>query len=146
MPAPSSAAQRCVVGSCIPWDAVMLSAGSQRGAPSLPGSPGEPPRDWGSPPGTVPLPARPRSPLSPQDRLPVALNFHRVRERGKVAGRPGCGWGGAAAGGVLQVGSALPFLAGGLLVGFPENPPASKILAGPELQYYIQRFEKSGFR
>ncbi|NXW24293.1 HYES hydrolase, partial [Circaetus pectoralis] len=40
---------------------------------------------------------------------------------------------------------AVPFLAGGLLVGFPENPPASKILAGPELQYYIQRFEKSGF-
>ncbi|XP_029893728.1 bifunctional epoxide hydrolase 2 isoform X3 [Aquila chrysaetos chrysaetos] len=50
-----------------------------------------------------------------EDRLPFALNFHRVRERG------------------------------GLLVGFPENPPASKILAGPELQYYIQRFEKSGF-
>ncbi|NXV53053.1 HYES hydrolase, partial [Uria aalge] len=34
---------------------------------------------------------------------------------------------------------------GGLLVGFPENPPASQILSGPELQYYIQRFEKSGF-
>ncbi|NXN12732.1 HYES hydrolase, partial [Indicator maculatus] len=34
---------------------------------------------------------------------------------------------------------------GGLLVGFPENPPASQILHGPELQYYIQRFEKSGF-
>uniref|UniRef100_A0A8B9YWL2 Epoxide hydrolase 2 n=1 Tax=Buteo japonicus TaxID=224669 RepID=A0A8B9YWL2_9AVES len=44
-----------------------------------------------------------------------------------------------------EVGSAVPFLAGGLLVGFPEPPPASKILAGPELQYYIQRFEKSGF-
>lgn len=57
-----------------------------------------------------------------------------------------CGLGGAAAGGMLQVGSAVPFLAGGLLVGFPENPPPSKILAGPELQYYIQRFEKSGFR
>ncbi|NWW84575.1 HYES hydrolase, partial [Rhynochetos jubatus] len=33
----------------------------------------------------------------------------------------------------------------GLLVGFPENPPASQILHGPDLQYYIQRFEKSGF-
>ncbi|NXO51700.1 HYES hydrolase, partial [Aramus guarauna] len=50
-----------------------------------------------------------------EDRLPLALNFHRVRERG------------------------------GLLVGFPETPPASRILHGPELQYYIQRFEKSGF-
>ncbi|NXV23103.1 HYES hydrolase, partial [Cepphus grylle] len=34
---------------------------------------------------------------------------------------------------------------GGLLVGFPETPPASQILSGPDLQYYIQRFEKSGF-
>ncbi|XP_042658969.1 bifunctional epoxide hydrolase 2 isoform X4 [Tyto alba] len=50
-----------------------------------------------------------------KDRLPFALNFHRVQERG------------------------------GLLVGFPENPPASQLLHGPELQYYIQRFEKSGF-
>ncbi|NXC75041.1 HYES hydrolase, partial [Anhinga anhinga] len=41
--------------------------------------------------------------------------------------------------------SAVPLLAGGLLVGFPEDPPASQILNGPELQYYIQRFEKSGF-
>ncbi|NXE29114.1 HYES hydrolase, partial [Ardeotis kori] len=39
-----------------------------------------------------------------------------------------------------------PLLAGGLLVGFPEDPPASQILHGPELQYYIQRFQKSGFR
>uniref|UniRef100_A0A493TF82 Epoxide hydrolase 2 n=1 Tax=Anas platyrhynchos platyrhynchos TaxID=8840 RepID=A0A493TF82_ANAPP len=29
--------------------------------------------------------------------------------------------------------------AGGLLVGFPENPPESLILHGPELQYYVQR-------
>lgn len=36
--------------------------------------------------------------------------------------------------------------AGGLLVGFPENPPESLILHGPELQYYVQRFQKSGFR
>ncbi|NWX20019.1 HYES hydrolase, partial [Aegotheles bennettii] len=36
-------------------------------------------------------------------------------------------------------------LRGGLLVGFPENPPASRILHGPELQYYIQSFQKSGF-
>ncbi|NWS78411.1 HYES hydrolase, partial [Crotophaga sulcirostris] len=44
-------------------------------------------------------------------------------------------------------GSSSPsLLAGGLLVGFPENPPASQILHGPELQYYIQRFQKSGFR
>ncbi|XP_075271224.1 bifunctional epoxide hydrolase 2 isoform X3 [Opisthocomus hoazin] len=50
-----------------------------------------------------------------EDRLPFALDFHGVRARG------------------------------GLLVGFPENPPASRILHGPELQYYIQRFEKSGF-
>ncbi|KAK2523350.1 Ephx2 [Columba livia] len=35
---------------------------------------------------------------------------------------------------------------GGLLAGFPEDPPASPILCGPELQYYIQRFQKSGFR
>ncbi|NXX38913.1 HYES hydrolase, partial [Tricholaema leucomelas] len=43
------------------------------------------------------------------------------------------------------VGNTVPVLAGGLLVGFPETPPASQILHGPELQYYIQRFEKSGF-
>ncbi|KAM6432758.1 bifunctional epoxide hydrolase 2 isoform 1-T1 [Rhynochetos jubatus] len=49
------------------------------------------------------------------DRLPFPLSIHRVHERG------------------------------GLLVGFPENPPASQILHGPDLQYYIQRFEKSGF-
>ncbi|NXD72377.1 HYES hydrolase, partial [Eolophus roseicapillus] len=41
--------------------------------------------------------------------------------------------------------SAMPLLAGGLLVGFPENPPASQILHGPELQYYIECFQKSGF-
>ncbi|NWH22061.1 HYES hydrolase, partial [Grus americana] len=45
----------------------------------------------------------------------------------------------------VGVGSAVPLVAGGLLVGFPETPPASRILHGPELQYYIQRFEKSGF-
>ncbi|NXF92823.1 HYES hydrolase, partial [Eubucco bourcierii] len=50
-----------------------------------------------------------------EDRLPSPPDFHKVQERG------------------------------GLLVGFPENPPASQILHGPELQYYIQRFEKSGF-
>ncbi|XP_030346379.1 bifunctional epoxide hydrolase 2 isoform X2 [Strigops habroptila] len=50
-----------------------------------------------------------------EDRLPVTSEFHRVQERG------------------------------GLLVGLPENPPASQILHGPELQYYIQRFQKSGF-
>ncbi|KAM9017480.1 bifunctional epoxide hydrolase 2 [Ara ararauna] len=50
-----------------------------------------------------------------EDRLPITFDFHRVRERG------------------------------GLLVGFPENPPASQILHGPELQYYIQCFQKSGF-
>ncbi|NXW55260.1 HYES hydrolase, partial [Eurystomus gularis] len=51
-----------------------------------------------------------------EDRLPFTLDFHKVQERG------------------------------GLLAGFPENPPASQILHGPELQYYIQRFKKSGFR
>nr|XP_025972356.1 bifunctional epoxide hydrolase 2 isoform X2 [Dromaius novaehollandiae] len=42
--------------------------------------------------------------------------------------------------------SPLPFAAGGLLVGLPENPPASRILGGPALQYYVQQFTKSGFR
>ncbi|KFW03450.1 Bifunctional epoxide hydrolase 2, partial [Eurypyga helias] len=51
-----------------------------------------------------------------EDRLPFALSMHGVRERG------------------------------GLLVGLPENPPTSQILDGPDLQYYIHRFEKSGFR
>ncbi|NXK46458.1 HYES hydrolase, partial [Chauna torquata] len=51
-----------------------------------------------------------------EDRLPSAPRFHGIQERG------------------------------GLLVGFPENPPESLILHGPELQYYIQRFQKSGFR
>lgn len=150
MLAPSSTAQRCVVRSCIPWDAAMLNASSQRGGPWSPKSAwqswGAPPGLGFPPPGTVPLPACPRSPLSPQDRLPFALNFHRVRERGKGGGDLAAAGGVLRLGGVLQVGSAVPFLAGGLLVGFPENPPASKILAGPELQYYIQRFEKSGFR
>ncbi|XP_064002682.1 bifunctional epoxide hydrolase 2 isoform X2 [Pogoniulus pusillus] len=50
-----------------------------------------------------------------EDRLPSPLNLNAVQERG------------------------------GLLVGFPDSPPASQILHGPELQYYIQRFEKSGF-
>ncbi|NWI70470.1 HYES hydrolase, partial [Todus mexicanus] len=45
-----------------------------------------------------------------------------------------------------EPGCSVSLLAGGLLVGFPENPPTSQILPGPELQYYIQRFEKSGFR
>ncbi|KAM7062678.1 bifunctional epoxide hydrolase 2 [Acridotheres tristis] len=53
---------------------------------------------------------------SPEDRLPISTNFHRVRERG------------------------------GLLVGFPENPPGSRLLPLPELEYYIQQFQKSGFR
>ncbi|XP_021247598.1 bifunctional epoxide hydrolase 2 [Numida meleagris] len=35
---------------------------------------------------------------------------------------------------------------GGLLVGFPENLPESLILHGAELQYYIERFQRSGFR
>ncbi|NXH11164.1 HYES hydrolase, partial [Bucco capensis] len=51
-----------------------------------------------------------------EDQLPLPLNFFAVQERG------------------------------GLLVGFPEDPPASQLLHGPELQYYIQRFQKSGFR
>ncbi|KAM9196648.1 bifunctional epoxide hydrolase 2 [Mergus octosetaceus] len=51
-----------------------------------------------------------------EDRLPSAPHFLGIQERG------------------------------GLLVGFPENPPESLILHGPELQYYVQRFQKSGFR
>ncbi|XP_072188347.1 bifunctional epoxide hydrolase 2 isoform X2 [Excalfactoria chinensis] len=35
---------------------------------------------------------------------------------------------------------------GGLLVGFPEDIPESLILHGAELQYYIERFQRSGFR
>ncbi|XP_031959215.1 bifunctional epoxide hydrolase 2 isoform X3 [Corvus moneduloides] len=51
-----------------------------------------------------------------EDRLPFDLDFHRVRERG------------------------------GLLVGFPENPPGSRLLPPAELEYYSQQFRKSGFR
>ncbi|XP_025972357.1 bifunctional epoxide hydrolase 2 [Dromaius novaehollandiae] len=51
-----------------------------------------------------------------EDRLPSVPNFHSVQQRG------------------------------GLLVGLPENPPASRILGGPALQYYVQQFTKSGFR
>ncbi|XP_068792806.1 bifunctional epoxide hydrolase 2 isoform X2 [Struthio camelus] len=51
-----------------------------------------------------------------EDRLPLTFSLHGVQERG------------------------------GLLVGFPENPPASQLLGGPTLQYYIQQFRKSGFR
>ncbi|NXX86589.1 HYES hydrolase, partial [Urocolius indicus] len=46
---------------------------------------------------------------------------------------------------MLWLDGTVLLLAGGLLVGLPENPPASQILHGPTLQYYIQRFEKSGF-
>ncbi|NXT53908.1 HYES hydrolase, partial [Pluvianellus socialis] len=46
----------------------------------------------------------------------------------------------------VDLDNAAPLLAGGLLVGFPEDPPASQILHGSELEYYIQRYEKSGFR
>ncbi|NXU55782.1 HYES hydrolase, partial [Turnix velox] len=35
---------------------------------------------------------------------------------------------------------------GGVLVGLPDDIPTSQILHGPELQYYIQCFQKSGFR
>ncbi|NXI41108.1 HYES hydrolase, partial [Galbula dea] len=51
-----------------------------------------------------------------EDRLPFTLDFFAVQERG------------------------------GLLVGFPEDPPPSQLLHGPELQYYIQCFQRSGFR
>ncbi|XP_027562848.1 bifunctional epoxide hydrolase 2-like [Neopelma chrysocephalum] len=40
----------------------------------------------------------------------------------------------------------LPPFPGGLLVGFPEDPPPSRILPGPELEFYIRSFQKSGFR
>ncbi|XP_056371768.1 bifunctional epoxide hydrolase 2 [Oenanthe melanoleuca] len=53
---------------------------------------------------------------SPEDRLPVSFSSQKVRERG------------------------------GLLVGFPEDIPGSRLLPLPELEYYIQQFQKSGFR
>nr|XP_032647610.1 bifunctional epoxide hydrolase 2-like [Chelonoidis abingdonii] len=51
-----------------------------------------------------------------EDELPVPLNIANVRERG------------------------------GLLAGMLEDPPPSQILAGADLQYFIQQFKKSGFR
>uniref|UniRef100_A0A8D2ITK1 Epoxide hydrolase 2 n=1 Tax=Varanus komodoensis TaxID=61221 RepID=A0A8D2ITK1_VARKO len=36
--------------------------------------------------------------------------------------------------------------AGGLLVGLPENPPPSSLLPPPVLQYYVEQYQKSGFR
>ncbi|XP_077187485.1 bifunctional epoxide hydrolase 2 isoform X2 [Paroedura picta] len=52
-----------------------------------------------------------------EDRLPgVSLSVSNVRERG------------------------------GLLVGLPEDPPPSSLLPEPVLQYYIQQYQKSGFR
>uniref|UniRef100_A0A8C4WAQ6 AB hydrolase-1 domain-containing protein n=1 Tax=Gopherus evgoodei TaxID=1825980 RepID=A0A8C4WAQ6_9SAUR len=42
--------------------------------------------------------------------------------------------------------SPLSLSAGGLLAGMPEDPPPSQILAGADLQYFIQQFKKSGFR
>lgn len=41
---------------------------------------------------------------------------------------------------------ALLCAVGGLLVGFPEDIPESLILHGAVLQYYIERFQRSGFR
>ncbi|XP_063156560.1 bifunctional epoxide hydrolase 2 isoform X2 [Candoia aspera] len=35
---------------------------------------------------------------------------------------------------------------GGLLVGLPEEPPPSSLLPEPVLQYYVQQYQKSGFR
>lgn len=40
----------------------------------------------------------------------------------------------------------LPLSAGGLLVGLPKDPPLSLLVPEPDLQYYIQRYKKSGFR
>ncbi|XP_050804789.1 bifunctional epoxide hydrolase 2-like isoform X1 [Gopherus flavomarginatus] len=51
-----------------------------------------------------------------EDQLPLPLNVTNVQERG------------------------------GLLAGMPEDPPPSQILAGADLQYFIQQFKKSGFR
>ncbi|NWV21955.1 HYES hydrolase, partial [Origma solitaria] len=39
-----------------------------------------------------------------------------------------------------------PLPPGGLLVGFPENPPGSLLLPPPELEYYTRSFRRSGFR
>ncbi|XP_026571728.1 bifunctional epoxide hydrolase 2 [Pseudonaja textilis] len=35
---------------------------------------------------------------------------------------------------------------GGLFVGLPEDPPPSSLLPEPVLQYYVQQYQKSGFR
>ncbi|KAG6927810.1 epoxide hydrolase 2 [Chelydra serpentina] len=51
-----------------------------------------------------------------EDHLPVPLNSTNVRERG------------------------------GLLAGLPEDPPPSQILAGADLQFFIQQYKKFGFR
>ncbi|KAG8122983.1 hypothetical protein E2320_018470, partial [Naja naja] len=34
----------------------------------------------------------------------------------------------------------------GLFVGLPEDPPPSSLLPEPVLQYYVQQYQKSGFR
>ncbi|OWK51695.1 Bifunctional epoxide hydrolase 2 [Lonchura striata] len=52
----------------------------------------------------------------PEDRLPVNLDLRRVQERG------------------------------GLLVGLPEDPPGSRLLPPPALDYYVRQFRASGFR
>uniref|UniRef100_A0A8C3C3P0 AB hydrolase-1 domain-containing protein n=1 Tax=Cairina moschata TaxID=8855 RepID=A0A8C3C3P0_CAIMO len=72
---------------------------------------------------------------------------------GAVVGAPTpglspCLWGMAGALSLLRLTfcPSPPAGPGGLLVGFPENPPESLILHGPELQYYVQCFQKSGFR
>uniref|UniRef100_A0A674HQ56 AB hydrolase-1 domain-containing protein n=1 Tax=Taeniopygia guttata TaxID=59729 RepID=A0A674HQ56_TAEGU len=51
-----------------------------------------------------------------EDRLPLELDFRRVQERG------------------------------GLLVGLPEDPPGSRLLPPPALDYYVRQFRTSGFR
>ncbi|NWW71338.1 HYES hydrolase, partial [Climacteris rufus] len=54
--------------------------------------------------------------MEPEDRLHSGSGFQGIRERG------------------------------GILVGFPADPPPSRILPPAELEFYIQNFQKSGFR
>ncbi|NXJ09182.1 HYES hydrolase, partial [Odontophorus gujanensis] len=80
----------------------------------------------------------------PEDRLHSVPGLLGVQERGMgLLGNTAPQWGWAGGGHTLIV---LLCAVGGMLVGFPEDLPESLILHGAELQYYIERFQRSGFR
>ncbi|XP_014118149.1 PREDICTED: bifunctional epoxide hydrolase 2, partial [Pseudopodoces humilis] len=80
---------------------------------------------------------------SREDRLPGGLDMSRVRERGGLL----VGFPETPPGSRLLPPPELEYyIQRGLLVGFPKNPPGSRLLPPPELEYYIQQFRKSGFR